>query len=53
MNNYKCKLCGKIIEDESNKQWIKSYCMKHERNTHLILQKNDSKRMAQNRQNNT
>jgi ribosomal protein L37AE/L43A len=23
---YKCKHCGKVVERESDKQWIKSYC---------------------------
>lgn len=26
-NKYKCFHCGKTVERESEKQWIKSYCI--------------------------
>lgn len=38
MNNYKCKHCGGILERESNKAWIKSYCSVSGKNVHLMKQ---------------
>lgn len=39
INQYKCKHCLIIVERESTKQWIKSYCSLEGRNTHLMLLK--------------
>ena len=36
MNKYKCKHCKKIVERDSEKQWIKSYCEETGKNTHII-----------------
>ena len=36
-NMYKCKHCGMIVERESTKQWIKSWCDTTDRSVHLIL----------------
>lgn len=27
MNKYKCKHCDKILERDSTKQWVESYCV--------------------------
>jgi len=35
MAKYQCPLCKKIVERESMKQWIKSYCEKTGKNTRL------------------
>ncbi len=37
MNYYKCKHCGVILERDSDKQWIKSYCDQTGRNTRIRL----------------
>ncbi|OQB03122.1 MAG: VRR-NUC domain protein [Parcubacteria group bacterium ADurb.Bin216] len=37
-NKYKCNHCGAIVERESNKQWIKSYCENTDKDVHLIKQ---------------
>ena len=39
-NKYKCKHCNKIVTRESNKKWIKSYCVEKEKYTRLILIEN-------------
>lgn len=26
MNKYRCNHCGKVVERDSSKRWIKSYC---------------------------
>jgi len=36
LNKYKCKHCGAIVERESNKQWIHSYCDSTGKIVHLI-----------------
>lgn len=35
-NKYHCKHCGKVVERDSDKAWIKSYCDKTGKNVHLI-----------------
>ena len=37
MNKYKCPKCGKIVERNSIKQWIKSYCDDKSIYSRLIL----------------
>jgi len=39
MNKYRCKHCGAIVERDSAKQWIKSYCTSTEKTVHLTLVK--------------
>jgi len=39
MNLYKCKHCGKIVERDSIKAWIKSWCEVTDKFTRLIKQK--------------
>ena len=34
---YKCKYCGKVVDRESNKQWIKSYCDEIGEDVRLML----------------
>jgi hypothetical protein len=36
---YKCKHCGKVVDRESNKQWIKSYCDEIGKDVRLMLVK--------------
>jgi len=37
MNNiYKCRLCGKIVNRDSDKKWIKSYCDQHRKYSRLM-----------------
>ena len=36
---YKCKYCGKVVDKESNKQWIKSYCDEIGKDVRLMLVK--------------
>ena len=36
MNRYKCKHCGKIVERESTKAWIRSDCETTGKIVHLI-----------------
>jgi hypothetical protein len=33
---YCCRYCGKVVERDSEKAWIKSYCEKTGRIVHLI-----------------
>lgn len=33
---YKCRHCGKVVERNSDKQWIKSYCTQTNKTVHLI-----------------
>lgn len=35
MSKYRCKLCGKVLERDSDKQWIKSYCEETGRDTRI------------------
>ena len=37
MSKYFCKHCKAIVERDSDKQWIKSYCDKTGKNVHLQL----------------
>jgi ribosomal protein L37AE/L43A len=37
MNKYKCKHCGKIVERDSIKQWVASYCESTGRLARLVL----------------
>lgn len=37
MNQYHCKHCGKTIDRDSSKQWIKSYCDEAGKDVRLIL----------------
>ena len=39
MNKYRCVHCNQIVERDSNKQWIKSYCEKTGKNVRLQLMK--------------
>lgn len=34
---YKCKHCGKIVYRESNKKWLKSYCIDSGKYVRLML----------------
>ena len=36
MSRYKCKHCGKVVERDSNKAWVKSYCDQTGKNVHLV-----------------
>lgn len=36
---YKCTHCGKIVDRESNKKWIKSYCDETGKDVRLMLVK--------------
>lgn len=36
MNLYQCRWCKKILERDSNKKWIKSYCYKVGRDVHIV-----------------
>lgn len=36
---YKCTHCGKIVNRESNKKWIKSYCDETGKDVRLVLVK--------------
>ena len=36
MNKYKCKHCGKVVERDSDEQWVNSYCDKTDKNVRLI-----------------
>ena len=36
MNKYKCKHCGAIVERDSDKAWMKSWCDKTQKDVHLI-----------------
>lgn len=38
---YKCKHCGQIVNRESEKQWIKSYCDEIGFKVRLMLVKHD------------
>lgn len=35
MSKYKCKYCGDIVERDSNKKHIKSYCTETGRNVYI------------------
>ena len=35
MTKYYCKHCGKILERESTKKWIKSYCSETGKNVRI------------------
>jgi hypothetical protein len=41
VNRYSCKHCGAIVERNSDKAWIKSWCDKMGKDVHLKLIKND------------
>ena len=36
MNNYRCKHCNKIVQRDSAKAWIKSYCDETGKDVHLM-----------------
>jgi len=36
MSQYRCAHCGKVVERDSDKAWIKSWCEETQRNVHLI-----------------
>jgi phage FluMu protein Com len=36
MAKYRCKHCGKTVNRESKKAWIKSYCDTSDKYVHLI-----------------
>lgn len=36
MGHYRCKWCGQVVERDSNKQWIKSYCDKTGKDVRLM-----------------
>jgi len=36
MAKYKCKHCGMIVDRDSKKLWIKSYCTKTDKHVHLV-----------------
>ena len=38
MNKYKCVHCKKVVERDSSKQWIKSYCVETEKTVRLQKQ---------------
>jgi len=42
MAKYRCKHCGKVVERDSDKEWIKSYCSETGRDTHITKVKNDN-----------
>jgi hypothetical protein len=35
MTKYYCKYCGKILDRDSDKQWVKSYCDTADRTVYL------------------
>lgn len=35
---YRCKHCGKVVERDSDKKWVKSYCDTTDRTVHLVRQ---------------
>ena len=37
-NKYKCPHCGKVVERENEKMWIKSYCDETGKNVRLQKQ---------------
>jgi len=37
INKYKCPKCNKIINRESDKKWIKSYCCESGKRTRIQL----------------
>lgn len=39
MNRYRCPHCGKIVEMDSAKQWVRSECIANARTVHLQLVK--------------
>jgi len=39
MNTYKCNKCGKIVQRDSIKKWIPSYCDELGLKTRLYLKK--------------
>ena len=39
INNYRCKWCGGILQRESNKLWVPSFCEKYNKKTHLAIYK--------------
>jgi len=39
MNLYRCKHCKKLIKRDSNKKWIKSWCVKTDKDVHITLVK--------------
>lgn len=39
VRTYKCNHCGKIVNRESNKKWIKSYCDETGKDVRLMLVK--------------
>jgi phage FluMu protein Com len=41
MSRYRCKHCGKVVERDSNKAWVKSWCDKTQRDVHLTRVKNN------------
>ena len=36
-NKYRCRHCGRILNRESSKKWIKSYCDSTDKYVHLTL----------------
>ena len=38
---YRCKYCKKIIERDSDKEWIKSYCLDENKMVRLIKVKEE------------
>ena len=38
MAKYHCKHCGKTVERDSDKQWVKSYCDATGKTVHLVSQ---------------
>lgn len=36
MNKYTCRHCGKTMERDSKKQWVKSYCEMKGKTVHLV-----------------
>lgn len=43
VNLYECRQCGKTVQRESSKQWIKSYCDETGKNVRLRLVKSNIK----------
>lgn len=42
MSKYRCSLCGKVIERDSDKQWIRSYCEETKKLTRILKLKEES-----------
>jgi ribosomal protein L37AE/L43A len=39
MNKYKCSHCVKVVERDSEKLWLKSYCIESRKYVHIMKQK--------------